>query len=333
MSFYNIVRNDSGLADLQKWSRLEISGIDAAEVLDESLGCNVLDLFEGRIANTLIPSLTGGIDAIVWIISLEHSFWVIGEPEDKGIIESVLTASVKGRNVIIHDLQKEKFFLVLAGPEAETIAEKAWGDDIYSIPFLNALTVGSPTVLAARMGFFGEYELHLFGNTIDKNTVINQLKSAAGNHELVPTTDQAALSVMMAEMRVMSRHRDIPASTSVFEAGLHWMIDFRKENLRALSVVRERKSAVKDKCVLVLAEGNEKNIDKQNIFIDKIKIGQVQSSYWSGTIKKTVVLAYLSAEFGLPGLECTIGENYIPAATVSAPAFFTKSILNSLNKN
>jgi len=329
MSSYKTIRDHAGLVDLKNWTRFEIFGLDAAEVLDETVGCNVLDLFEGRAVNTLIPSLTGGVDAIVWIITLEHSFLMISEPEDRNAIKNALESSIAGRDVTVKDVQEEKFALVLTGPEAEGIAEQAFGDDIYSIAFSNALMISSPTVIAARIGFFGEYELHLFGDISDKERVIKQIKRAAGEQNLV--TDQAAFAVMMTEMRVMSRHRDVPVSTSVFEAGLHWMVDFRKEKFRGSDALQICKGTVKNKCVLMLAEGFVADIAEQKVFIDGVEIGFVQSAYWSDSIEKVVALAYINSEFGLPGLTCMIGVENINAETISAPAFLSKSVINSLN--
>ncbi len=330
MHSYNIIRNHVGLVDLDNWFRFEISGIDAVEVLDETVGCNMHDLFEGRAANTLIPSLTGGVDAIIWIIARTDSFLVLGEPEDQEAVSNALEQTADGRDIQVKDIRKEKFALVLTGPKAENVAEQAFGDEIYSIAFLNALTIGSSTILAARIGFFGEYELHLFGDADDKEKVIDQLKEASGcGCELMAGQDDCA--VMMIEMRVMSRHRDIPNDTSVFEAGLHWMIDFRKENLRGADALAERKNTMKQKCVMMLVDGDTADITDQSVFIDDVKIGTIHSVYWSDSLNKNVALAYIQSEFGYPGLSCTIGANHAVAETVSAPAFLSKSVLNSLN--
>ena len=80
MTDYRRLRMHAGLADLQAWTRFELVGPQACDALDAVVGCNVRELFEGRAANTLIPSSSGGIDAIVWVIALENGYRVVAEP-------------------------------------------------------------------------------------------------------------------------------------------------------------------------------------------------------------------------------------------------------------
>ena len=150
MSDYQRMRSHAGLADLQEWARFELSGPDAGDALDAAVGCNVRELVEGRAANTLIPSPEGGVDAIVWVIALEDGFRIIGEPADRSAIRSALTESVSGRHAELRDVCDEQFALALIGPEAESVALKAFGDEVHSIAFLNALPFGDPAVLVTR---------------------------------------------------------------------------------------------------------------------------------------------------------------------------------------
>ena len=207
MTDYRRLRSDAGLADLQEWTRFDLSGPEACDALDDVVGCNVRDLFEGRAANTLIPSPAGGVDAIVWVIALEDGFRIVGEPADREAVRFALEESASGRDAMLRDIRDETFALALIGPEAEKVAWKAFGDDVHSIAFLNVLPLGDPAVLAARIGYFGEYELHLFGAAARKQAVIDALKQAGGGDALMVGED--AFPVMMAEMGTVSRKRDI----------------------------------------------------------------------------------------------------------------------------
>ena len=253
MNDYQRLRNHAGLADLQGWARFELSGSQATDALDAVVGANVRDLFEGRAVNTLIPSPAGGVEAIVWAIALEDGFRILGEPADREVIRAILDESTTGRDAVLQDMRDETFALALIGPEAEKVAWKAFGDDVHSIAFLNVLPLGNPAVTAARIGYFGEYELHLCGEFARKQTVIDALEQAADGRDLM--VGEGALAVMMTEMGTLSRARDVPSDVSVFEAGLQWMIDFRKENLRACVELERRKGSVRHKCVLMIVDG------------------------------------------------------------------------------
>ena len=328
MTDYRRMRSHAGLADLQAWTRFELSGPQACDVLDSVVGCNVRDLFEGRAANTLIPSVAGGVDAIVWVIALEDGFRILGEPADREAVRSVLAQGTAGRDAVLRDIHDATFALALIGPEAEKVAWKAFGDEVHSIAFLNVMPIGDPSVLAARIGYFGEYELHLFGEIARKQAVVDALERAGDGDALM--VGEGALPTMMAEMGTLSRERDVPPDVSVFEAGLQWMIDFRKENLRAAQALEREKHSVECKCVLMVVDGDACGLRHQPVFIEDCAIGRIQSAFDSETLARSVALAYLAEDLAIPGLTCAVGSDRRTGETVSAPAFLGRSILDSL---
>ena len=114
---YRRMRGSAGLADLQNWTRFDLSGSQAGDALDAVVGCNVRDLFEGRAANTLIPSPTGGVDAVVWVVALEDGFRIVAEPADHEAIRTALVESASGRDAVLRDIGERTFALALVGPD------------------------------------------------------------------------------------------------------------------------------------------------------------------------------------------------------------------------
>ena len=139
-----------------------------------------------------------------------------------------------------------------------------------------------------------------------------------------------ALPAMMTEMGTLSRERDVPPDVSVFEAGLQWMIDFRKENLRAAEALERRKHSVDRKCVLMIVDGDAADLRQQSVFIEDREIGRVQSAFVSETLGRSVAISYLAEDLAIPGLTCAVGSDRRTGETVSAPAFLGRSILDSL---
>ncbi len=328
MTDYRRLRTQAGLADLQAWARFDLMGPQACEALDAVVGCNVRDLFEGRAANTLIPSSSGGVEAIVWVIALESGFRIVSEPGDGEAVGCALEQSAAGRDAALRDIRDETFALALIGPEAEKVAWRAFGDEVHSVAFLNVMPIGDPAVLAARIGYFGEYELHLFGAAERRRSVIDALVKAADGDALV--VGEGAFPAMMAEMGTLSRARDVPPDVSVFEAGLQWMIDFRKENLRAAAALERKKRSVDRKCVLMVVDGEASGLRRQPVFIEDHDIGRIQSAFDSETLGRSVALAYLTGDLAIPGLTCAVGADRHTGETVSAPAFLGRSILDTL---
>ena len=207
-------RTGAGLADLEAWTQFEVIGPDACEAIDVVVGCNVRDLFEGRAAQTLIPSPTGGVEAIVWVMALESSYRIVAEPAERAAVGQALTESTGRCNAEYRDIGEEQFALALIGPEAERVARRALGDEVESIALLNVLPIGRPPVLAARLVHFGEYELHLFGEAGGKQALVERLERAAG--EDLPRIGNDALAAMASRRRfsVAIRSSAVSRSTS-----------------------------------------------------------------------------------------------------------------------
>ena len=326
MTDYRRMRGTAGLADLRNWARFDLSGPRAGDALDAVIGCNVRDLFEGRAANTLIPSPTGGVDAVVWAVALEDGFRIVAEPADHEAVRTALVESTSGRDAVLRDIGDRTFALALIGPRAETIACKALGDEIRSLAFPNAMRIGDGAVLAARIGYFGEYELHLFGDLAGKPALVDAIEQAGDGDALM--VGEGALPAMMIEMGTMSRERDIPPEISVFEAGLHWMVDFRKENLRAAGELARRKRSVERRCVLMTVDGGAEDLKGQPIFVEDCDIGRIQSAAHSETLGRCVAFAYIAEDLAVPGLTCFVGAGRRLGTTVSVPAFLGRSILD-----
>lgn len=320
---YRVIRNHAGVIDLSHWTRFVLRGEGAANVLNQLVGANILSLYEGKATNTLIVSETGGVLAIVWIVALKEGFMIIGEPEDRGPILSKLSLVAEEKNLVLEDRTENHFALTLAGPEALGFAECVLGDEVHSIAFLSGMEFPEYTLLAVRLGLFGEYELHLFGDMADKNKVLEKLFSQG-----VPRVDAVVAPTLMAEMRTLSRTRDIPADISVFECGLAWMVDFRKDDFHGKQALVSRREESRSKCVMVLVEGSHSQVVGASLQVGDANIGKVQSAYRSETLGKTVAIAYVDHELAWPGIEMTVNE--CRALTIGAPAFLTKSVLNSL---
>ena len=314
-------RTGAALADLEAWTRFEVTGPDADVAIDAVVGCNVRDLFEGRAAQTLIPSPSGRVDAIVWIMALESSYRIVAEPAERAAVGQALKESASRRNAEYRDIREEQFALALIGPEAERVARSALGDEVESIALLNVLPLGRPPVLAARLMHFGEHELHLFGEASRKQAVIERLERGAGGD--LPRVGNGALAAMMAEKGMLSRARDIPHDASVFEAGLEWMVELRKLDLRASEALERAKGAARRKCVMMTIDGDAAGLGDQPVLLAGQEIGRIQSAYDSEVLGCTVAVTYLTESLAVPGLHCTVGAHGRTGQTVSGPVLIS----------
>ncbi|WP_068089059.1 glycine cleavage T C-terminal barrel domain-containing protein [Polycladidibacter stylochi] len=322
---YEVLRNDVGIVDCDCWVRIQVSGPDACAALDSVVGANMHELFDGHAINTLIPSLTGGVDAILWIAVIENSYLLVAEPSEKEVIETVLSELISEFDISITDKQSNTSHLILTGPNAETLAVNTLGDDVHSIGFLGVFELPE-SVLAMRIGYFGEYELHLFSGKNQQADLLRQFADQSGKDLLVSSD---GLPAMMAEMRILNTKRDIPPGVSVFETGLQWMIDFQKNSLRGRSALDAKKKTIRNLCMLVVLETDVVEAGGQ-LAVEGQEVGWIQSAFFSPTLEKWIAIAYLQKDICAPGL--MLATQIGLASTVSAPAFLSVSVRNSLEQ-
>lgn len=320
---YEMIRNHAGLVDLADWVRFEVTGPAACDALDSVLGANLADLFEGKAMNTLIPSETGGVEAMVWVMAGPDGYLVLAEPEEFERVANILAGLVQSHGVTVFDRCGTLFHMVLTGPDAEALAAKTLGDDVSALPFLSSIVLADG-ITALRIGFFGEYELHLLGDVELQVGLVARLE-AGSDHPIV--TDSGCFPVLMAEMRILNRARDIPDDVSVFEAGLQWMIDFHKPGLRGADALDARRDDIRRQAVLMVLEAGVK---PAALVVEGKEIGTLQSVHDSATLGQSVGIAFLDADLAVPGiaLQTSVGIGQ----TVSAPVFLSKSVLNALGR-
>ena len=250
-------------------------------------------------------------------MALKSSYLIVAEPAERSAVELALKESTGRRNAELRDIEEDQFALALIGPEAGRVARSALGDEVESIALLNVLPLGRPPVLTARLMHFGEHELHLFGEAGGKQALVERLERAAGGD--LPRIGNNALAAMMTESGSLSRARDIPHDASVFEAGLEWMVELRKLDLRAAEALERAKGTPKRKCVMMTIDGDAAGLRDQPVLLGGEEIGRIQSAYHSEALGCTVAVTYLTESLAVPGLDCTIGAQGRTGQTVSAP--------------
>lgn len=322
---YEQIRNSAGLIDLKDWARFEVTGPDARDALDSVIGGNLIDLYTGKAMNTLVPSQSGGVEAILWVVALDDGYLVLAEPEDLDPIAAVLADLAQTYDVQVFDRAGTLFHMVLTGPEAEALVDTVWGADAAVVPFLGFIRLEND-LMALRIGYFGEYELHLIGRYDDQEAQITALDAAFGG---AISVDDSALPMMMAEMRILNRKRDIPADFSVFQVGLQWMIDFQKDNLRAREALNARREDGARQAILMTVDA-QPVAAQTALQAEGEEIGVIQSSYFSPTLKKTIALAFLNTDIAVPNLILQTSAGLVQ--TLSAPAFLSKSVLNAMGR-
>jgi glycine cleavage system aminomethyltransferase T len=177
------------------------------------------------------------------------------------------------------------------------------------------------------MGFCGEFE-YRFLIARDLSESVSGLVLKAGAEFGMTQISADIMPILMLEMRSLTK-LDFPIEANPIEAGLHWAVSFRKENLRGGEIIHAVKLAPKWQSLMLRIEQNGFVSKGDSLHIEGVEVGFLSQVVYSPTLQSDIGLAYVSPEFGQVGVVFNaIGLNGESIATgVSAPLFVTNTVL------
>jgi len=149
---------------------------------------------------------------------------------------------------------------------------------------------------------------------------------AAGAEFEIGKGDPDVLATLMLEMRSLAAS-DLPAGTSPIDAGLQWMIGFRKSGLRAGEILHSHKRSPSCRAVMVRLQSDDAVDSGDRLHIDGEDVGFLASTAFSPTLEKYIGLAYVKSELAWVGVPFEVKgkSGSAQARAVSAPLFLTKT--------
>ncbi len=127
-------RQHGGIVDLSNWSKLKISGADAADFLHNYTSQNIKTLAEGQGLQTAVTTWKGTMLDHVFVYRLDDGLRVIGHPETAPLIRQALEKYLFGVDVEIEDLTEQRAMLYVFGPHAAKLLEDASGESLADLP-------------------------------------------------------------------------------------------------------------------------------------------------------------------------------------------------------
>ncbi len=325
---YNAVRNAVGLVDISSIVKFYISGDDALLFLNRLVSGNVEAMRDGRIINTLFMRENGAIVAIVWLLKDEDRFIILTDGENKDVLLGWLSKHSEGHNVHIEDKTDLLGCIAVIGPKAQELTRIIAGDDIIGLPYLGFEHNTATDSLLCRIGHTGEYEYRFVIPKEYSDRLINQIMENGAEYGIVQC-DTDVLDILMLEMKSLNQYRDIPEDTTPIQAGLHWMIDFRKDEFIGKDIVVQEKKSPPRRLLTLLFEDKAEIPDRARLFIQDTEVGFVVHRAYSPTLEKDISLAYIDERFAWAGIDFnveTLKRDMIRAKTVSSPLFITMTI-------
>jgi len=320
-------RERAGIADLTAFSKFEITGTDAATLLDR-LSANKLPNKDGGIRLTHMLTSLGGIECEMTITRLSpERFYlnssILGELHDLDWLSQHI---LENEDVNVRDLTDELAILAVGGPSSRDIIQPLTETDLSteSFAWLNAqeIDVAGVPCIALRVSYIGELGWELHHPIHSMLTLYDALVASGEPYGLVHYGSYA-----MNEMRIEKGYKawgsELTTEITPVEARIERFVDQSRDFIGKDAVVARSKEQLS--MVLVYCEVDTVDTEcrgNEPVYFDGEMVGITTSGTWSHTSNKSLAFAYVDPELENveSGLEIQIMGERRPATVLQAPA-------------
>ena len=351
---YYAIRSGAALFDISPLRKYEITGRDAAALVDRIVTRAAADCPEGRVLYTPWCDEAGKLidDGTVQRTSADTFRITAADPclrwfQDCGL----------GMDASVRDISLDLAALALQGPTSRDIlARLVTGTEIASLAFfgLTEGAAGSIPVTVTRTGYTGDLGYEIWVEPGHALALWDALVETGREYGLAPA-GLDALDVARVEAGLLLKEVDYVSAwtaliesrkSSPYEAGLGWAVQPRPGRDFVGGRALEREAARPSKWAFAGLEVDWPRIEQRfasvglpplvagrasrepvPIFAAGAQVGFVTSSTFSPILKKYIALATLQRDFARPGsrvdFELTVEyvRHEVPARVVKTPFF------------
>jgi aminomethyltransferase len=323
------VRTEAGLFDVSHMGEVMVEGKDAESYLNSLVTNDVTKVKINQAQYTAMCYPDGGTvdDLLVYKLDNEKYLLVINASNIEKDYEWMMQ-HVKGE-VTIENTSNETGQLAIQGPKAEAILQKLTETNLSEIGFFwfaqNVTIDGIDEVLVSRTGYTGEdgFELYL---AADKVAALWDKLLEAGKEDGLAPCGLGARDTLRLESRLALYGQELSSDIGPLEAGIGFAVKTNKESdFIGKDVLKEQKEGgLKRKIVGIEVTGRGIPRHGYKVFSeDGQEIGIITSGTQSPSLKKSIGLALLSAEYAAVDtqLKVEIRKKQVDAIVVKTPFY------------
>jgi aminomethyltransferase len=304
------VRTRAGLFDVSHMGEIEIAGKDAVAAVQRisSNDAAALKVGQAHYSGLLTPEGTFVDDLIVYRMAPQHFMLVVNASniakDYAWIAEQVKPAG----DAAAVDTSSRYALIAIQGPAAREVLQPLTGvdlDDISYYWFAHG-EVANARATISRTGYTGEdgFEIFVPPNTADR--VWQALLESGRGADVIPC-GLGARDTLRLEAAMRLYGNDMDETTTPLEAGLGWIVGWKKDAFIGHERLREQK----DKGVtrkLVGFEMMDRGIARHGypVVAGERRIGVVTSGTQTPFLKKAIGMAYVPTGMSAPGADIDI---------------------------
>jgi len=339
---HRATRERAGLFDESSFSKLEIAGPGAAELL-QALCDNNVAREVGAITYTQMLNRRGGIECDFTVTRVEEDLFsiVTGTAFGNHDLSWIRRHAPADASVRCYDVTARWACFALWGPRARDILAPLTDDPLdFAYMHMRELAVGDVPVRALRVTFVGELGWELYCPTEYGAGLWRTLWQAGREHDLV-AGGYSAIDSLRLEKGYRVWAADITPDETPYEAGLGFCV--RKDGgfvgASALGVGAAAElggdgeagraggpptPAKRLRC-LVLADPRSVALGNEPVRIDGQIVGRVTSGGYGYTVERSIAYAYLPTEVELgAAVEVDIFGEWVTGEVAREPLFDPK---------
>jgi len=321
------VRERVGLFDVSHMGEIEIAGADALAAVQKLTSNDASRLAVGQIQYSSLPTPEGTVvdDVLVYRWAPEHFLLVVNAgniEKDWGWIQ----AHIEGVGDAVAVNSSSRYALIaIQGPKAEAVLQPLTGVDLADLKyywFAHGEFAGVRGTVS-RTGYTGEDGFEIFCAPGQAERLWKALLAAGEPAGIVPA-GLGARDTLRLESSMRLCGSDMDETTTLLEAGLGWIIGWKKADFIGKAALEAQKVAGVTKRIVGF-EMVERGIARAGcpVFIDGVEAGKVTSGTQTPFLKRAIGMAYVPAAASQPGqvLEIDIRGRRVAAKVAPMPFY------------
>ena len=324
------VRTRAGLFDVSHMGEIELAGPAALDAVQWVTSNDASKLAVGQIQYSALTTDTGTFvdDLLVYRMGPEHYLLVVNAGNIMKDHEWI-AAKVQGRgDVSVVNSSSRYALLALQGPASQAILQTLTGVDLSAIKYYWFATgeVAGIRATISRTGYTGEDGFEIFVPPASAEKLWTSVLAAGRDQGLI-ACGLGARDTLRLEAAMRLCGSDMDDQTSVLEAGLGWIVGWKKTDFLGANRLRDQKGGALER-KLVPFEMKERAIARHGhqVVADGRAVGVVTSGTQTPYLKKAIGFAMVPVAMSALGTPLDIDiRGRIARAEVVAEPFYKRA--------
>ena len=322
---YESVRNNCGVFDVSHMGQICISGDDSISLIQKLTVNDVTDLNDNEAQYTAMCNNDGNIidDLIVYKLNDKNLLLVVNASNTQNVLDW-MKSQQDNYNLNISLKNNTDSLIAVQGPNSRQILNEILNINL-DIKFYHLMQTQlyNDNVIISRTGYTGELGYEIMAN----HDTIRKLWNLLIQKNVMPC-GLAVRDVLRMEMKYCLYGNDISLNTNPIEAGLSWIVKFKKDFIGKDFLLKYKSS--KNQKRLIGFRMIDKAIPRKgySVLFDNKSIGIVTSGTHSPNLSKGIGLAYIDNQYNKIGnvINIEIRNRLMKAEIVKTPFVQNTSI-------